>query len=91
MIVEWMIRLGGFIFDVIYAMLGVLPTLPEAGVNALDFIFDTMFAGVSLASIFIDFSFVKIVIPITIAILNFDHIIKFITYLLKKIPVLGIE
>mgnify|MGYP001337967719 CR=1 FL=1 len=91
MIIEWMIELGVTLFDVIFALLGVLPQMPEQGVAALDFVFNLMFDAVALAGIFIDFSFVKLLIPLAIAIFNFDHIVKFVMFILKKIPILGIE
>lgn len=91
MIVEWMIHVGELVFNVIFALLGVLPQMPQAGIQAIDFIFNTMFNAIGLAGIFMDLGFVKILIPITIAIFNFDHIFKFVMFILKKIPILGIE
>ncbi|MEM0174389.1 MAG: hypothetical protein QXI16_07790 [Sulfolobaceae archaeon] len=91
MLTEWMLELGVLIFHVIFAMLGVLPELSPSIINAIDYVFELMFSSVNLVNIFIDISMVKRLIPLTIAVLNFDHIIKFVTYILKKIPMLGIE
>ncbi|MEM3713888.1 MAG: hypothetical protein QXF82_02945 [Nitrososphaeria archaeon] len=91
MLIEWMVNLGVTLFDVVMSMLGVLPDLPESIIGAIDFMFDTMFSAVSLASIFLDFNMVKILIPLAIAIFNFDAIFKFIMFILKKIPILDIK
>ena len=91
MLVEWMINLGVSIFDVLMSMLGVLPDLPQAIIDAIDFVFGLMFDAVSLASIFVDFNMVKILIPLAIAIFNFDAIFKLIMFILKKIPILDIK
>lgn len=91
MIIEWMINLGVGLFDVILSMLGVLPNYPEPAIQTIDYVFDTMFAAVGLAGVFIDMNFVKIMIPIAIAIYNFDYIFKFIMFILKKIPIINIK
>lgn len=91
MIVEWMINLGVNLFDVLMSMIGVLPDLPQAIIDAIDFVFNLMFDGVALASIFLDFNMVKLLIPLAIAVFNFDAIVKLIMFILKKIPILDIK
>ena len=91
MLGKWMLNLGELIFDIIFAMLGVLPDLPTPIINVIDFIFDLLFDSVSLVSIFLDFNMIKLAIPIFIAIYNFDHLVKLVMFILKKIPILGIE
>ena len=51
MIIEWMINAGLSIFDGLMSMLGVLPDLPEAGISAIDYIFNIMSDAVGLAGI----------------------------------------
>lgn len=91
MLVEWMINLGVNIFDVIMSMLGVLPSLPQVGMDAIDFVFNKMYSAVGLVGIFLDMGFVKVMVPIAIAVFNFDHIVKFIMFILKKIPIINIK
>lgn len=91
MIIEWMINLGVSFFSGIMSMLGVLPDLPEKGIHAIDYIFGVMSGSVGLAGIFIDMNLVRILIPIAIAIFNFDHIFKFIMFVLKKIPIINVK
>lgn len=91
MIVEWMLEVGLFLFNTIFMMLGVLPDVPGPVRNVVDWFFNLVYNAVGLASVFVDFNMVKILIPLVIAILNFDHILKFIMFILKKIPILGIK
>lgn len=91
MLIEWMMNLGRVIFDAIFALGGVLPNFSPEVVDAVDTVFGYMFSAVSLVSIFVDMHMVKILIPLVIAIINFDWIIKFVMFVLKKIPILDIK
>ncbi|MDF2943577.1 MAG: hypothetical protein K0S01_2435 [Herbinix sp.] len=91
MIIEWMLNLGLVIFDAIFALLGVLPDLSPQIVTVVDYVFDFMFDGVSLAAVFVDFSLVKIMIPLVIGVLNLDRIIKTAMFIIKKIPIVDIK
>lgn len=91
MIVEWVIRLGKMLFDVIMVLLGVLPDMHPKVIEAVDIVFGYMFDAVSLVALFIDFDMVKILIPLVIAVLNFDHIYTFVLWVIKKIPILDIK
>jgi hypothetical protein len=82
---------GLLIFDAIFALLGILPDVPSPVRNAVDGVFDIMFSSVSLVSVFVDFNMIKILIPLTIAILNFDRIFKFIIFAIKKIPLINLK
>jgi hypothetical protein len=91
MIIEWMLKLGLTIIDIIFTLTGVLPSFPESITGAIDSIFQFMFNGVSLLSIFVDLNVVKVLIPIVIGIINFDKIVKLVMFILKKIPVVNIK
>ena len=91
MILEWMMSVGLYFIDVLNAMLGVLPQVPQPVVNALDGVFGIMFSAVNLVGIFVDLSMVKILIPLAIAIINADKIIKLVMFILKKIPIIDIK
>ncbi len=91
MLAEWMMELGLGLLDIIYSFLGVLPSFSSQVTNAVDGMFSIMFSGVNLVSIFIDMSMARILIPLAIAIINADKIIKLIMFILKKIPVLNIK
>ena len=91
MIIEWMLYAGQTLFDLIFMILGILPDLPSSVVSAIDELFNFMFSGVSLVSIFIDIGMVKTLVPYVIAIINFDNIAKIVMFVLKKIPMLAIR
>ncbi|MFQ6972426.1 hypothetical protein [Enterocloster citroniae] len=41
--------------------------------------------------VFIDMSMVKILLPVLLIVVNFEHVWKFTMFILRKIPFLGIE
>ncbi len=91
MIVEWMMQLGIGILDIMYSMLGVLPSFSTDVTNAINTFFDIIFGAVSLVSIFVDIEMVKILVPLAIGIINFDKIIKLVMFIVKKIPIINVK
>jgi hypothetical protein len=91
MIIEWMLKLGLTIIDVLFVLTGALPAVPEGIENAVDSVFNFMFSGVNLLSIFLDMNVVKVLIPIVIGVINFDNIAKLVMFILKKVPVVNIK
>lgn len=91
MIVERMADLGLGLIDIIYSLLGVLPSFSEQITNSIDAFFDIIFGAVGLISIFVDIGMVKILVPLVIGIINFDKVIKLVMFVLKKIPVINIK
>lgn len=85
------------LFELVYALLSIvfapinLPDLPEGIQSVFDDFLDIIISGVDLASLIIDFNVVKWLVPIVIAVANFDKIWSAIMFILKKIPFLGIE
>ena len=91
MIAEWGLQLGMTIFDILYMLIDSLPNFPPNVINTIDYIFELMFSAVNLAGVFLDLGMVKTLIPIVIAVLNFDKMVKLIIFAIKKIPFLGME
>lgn len=91
MIVELILKLGNVVLNIIFGLLGVLPDVPQKILDVVDKIFDMLLQGVSLFTLFVDIDLVKILVPILIAIINFDNLYHLIIYILKKIPFIGIE
>ena len=91
MIIEWLLKAGTLLLTAIFSLLDLLPNMPQTVMNVVDGIFDIMYQGVNLASVFIDFNMVKILIPIIIAIINFDKILSLIMFILKKIPFIAVK
>ena len=85
------------IFDAILALLKIvfgilpnLPDLPESVKNSLNTVFDTIFDNIDLLGLFIRIDTIKVLVPLLIIAINFEHIYHFTMWILKKIP-LSIE
>lgn len=90
-IIELMLSLVRILIDVIFAFLGILPDMPDSLITALDEFMGLIYMGANLVALFLPMDTVRILIPIVIAIINFDKILKIVIFVLKKIPFLGIE
>lgn len=91
MIIQWGMDLGIGILDLIYSFLGVLPSFSSDITAAIDTFFQFLFSAVGLVSIFVPLNMVKILVPMVIAIINMENIIRLIMFILKKIPVINIK
>lgn len=75
-------------------ILGILPdivSVPDVVVDGINSFLDIIFNNLDLLNVFVPVSTIKLVIPIAIIIMNFEHIYKLIMWIIKKIPFLGIE
>lgn len=81
------------IFDAILALLklifGILPDIPDfpdSIMSSLDKVFDTIFNNLDLLGLFVNIDTIKILVPLLIIVINFEHIYHFTMWILKKIP-----
>ena len=85
------------LFELVYTLLSIvlspiqLPQMPEGIQNVFDEILDVLTGAVGLASVILDFSVVKWLIPVVLVVANFDKVWSMIMFILRKIPFLGIE
>jgi len=91
MIVEGIMNLGKGIMNTLYSLLGVLPHFDSSIVSSVDSVFEIMFDSIDLVGVFVDFKMVRILIPVVIAIINFDRILKIVMFVIKKIPIAGMK
>ena len=92
MLTEALINAGMFLFDVILNFLDLLPDMPEEVVTVLDEFFDLIFTnGWSIACFVIPMDFALMLLPLVILVANFERVYHLIMWVLRKIPVLGIE
>lgn len=91
MLMEGLCWLVENILNGILALLDVLPDFPAAFVNIVDEFFALIFDNLYLISFFVRMDTIRIAIPILIVVLNFEHLYKFIMWILRKIPMLGIK
>lgn len=92
MLTEALINAGMFLFDVILNFLDLLPDMPEEVVTVLDEFFDLIFTnGWSIACFVIPMDFALMLLPLVILVANFERVYHLIMWVLRKIPMLGIE
>mgnify|MGYP003202203910 CR=1 FL=1 len=75
-------------------MLSVNPAydlVPDQIVSIVDRVLLYVKSGLGLLWLFVPFELVKVMIPLVIAVVNFDKLYSFAVWVLKKIPMLGIE
>lgn len=87
MITEAIFALVTLILNGILNLLDVLPDFPETLVSSINSFFDLIFSNLSLLSFFVRIETIQIIIPLFILVYNFEHIYKFIMWIVRKIPV----
>lgn len=90
MIIEGIMNLILTLLQTVFAPLE-LPDLPASIQSVIDEFIAILTGAVGLFSVFFRMSTVKILVPLVIAIANFDKLYSLIMYILRKIPFLGIE
>lgn len=68
-----------------------LPDMPEAVTSIIDELFSLLSGSVGLMGVFLDLSMLKLLLPVLLIVINFEHVWKFTMFILRKIPFLGIE
>ena len=68
-----------------------LPDMPEAVTSVVDELFALLRGTVGMMGIFLDLKMLKILLPVLLIVINFEHVWKFTMFILRKIPFLGIE
>lgn len=91
MIFEGLCWLVKAILNGIMNVLDVLPDFPASFVAIIDEFFALIFDNLYLISFFVRMDTIRIAIPILIVLLNFERVYKFIMWILRKIPALGIN
>lgn len=91
MITQALCWLVEFLLNAILMLLDILPDFPASFVNVLNEFFGLIFDNVFLLSFFVRISTIKIAIPILIVVMNFEHVYRFIMWILRKIPALNIK
>lgn len=76
-----------------FAVFGLLPVIPslEGLTGSIDIVFDFIVEGISLMGIFIRPFTVVTILPLLAAVIAFFEIYDITLWILKKIPVLGIQ
>lgn len=68
-----------------------IPSAGEEFTNGISYFSTMLNTGQDLIDLFIPWSLVKFGLPLLIVVVNFERIYNFIMWILRKIPMLGIE
>lgn len=75
----------------IFSMLPSLPEMPDKIVNSIDNFLDLIFNNAGLVGLILPLDLVKVILPLTIIVINFDYIYGLILWVLKKIPFINVN
>ena len=90
MVIEIIFNLVLALLKLVFGILPDVPSLPDSMVSSLDNVFNTIFGHLELLGLFVRIDTIKILVPLLIIAINFEHIYHFTMWILKKIP-LSIE
>lgn len=90
MLIEGLISIVLFLIKLLMAVLPDLPGLPDSAITSITNVINMAVTNASaLIGIFVRVSTLKAAIPILIVLMQFDHILEFITWILRKVPFLN--
>ena len=91
MIIETFLDLIYQLNNFIFSMLPSLPQMPDTITSALDNFLNLIFEYAGLIGILLPLDLVKVILPLSIIVINFEHIYGLILWVLKKIPFLSMD
>lgn len=76
------------IYKLLTTVFGVLPNIPDFDgfTDSLNIVLDTIFNNLSLLGVFVRPQTIHIIVPVFLAIYNFEHIYHFIMWIIRKLP-----
>lgn len=88
MIIESIFNLIFFLLKTVFNLLPTLPNLSNENViGVYDFFDNFIFSNLELIDIFIRPSTIKLIVPLLIIVINFEHIWEFIMFIWRKLPI----
>ena len=91
MIIEGILNIVTSLLYFVLNLLPDVPDLPEALTSPITTVLDLIFNNVGLLDLFLPLNIVKLIIPLWLIVDNFDKIYSIVFWIIKKIPILGIE
>lgn len=91
MITEFFINTVGGLVNLVFSILPNLPDLPDTAYNSINSFFDLIFNYMGLIDIFVPLQHIRILVPLVLIVVNFEHIYNLVMWVLKKIPMLNIN
>jgi len=68
-----------------------IPQFPADFVNGINNIFDLIFDNLSMVSLFLPWSIITVGIPLLLVIINLDKLYSALMWILRKIPMIGMN
>lgn len=90
MIIKAIFELILGLLKLVFGFLPNLPSFPNNIMTSLDKVFTTIFDNLNLLGLFVNIDTIKVLVPLVIIVVNFEHIYHFTMWIIKKIP-LSIE
>ena len=87
MIVEAIINLITLLLKTVLGVLPDIPDFPQSLLTSIDNVATTIFGNLNLLGLFVRIDTIKILVPLVIVAVNFEHIYHFAMWLIKKLPI----
>lgn len=68
-----------------------IPDFPSALTDAIDSVLSLIFDNLGIVGLFVRWQTIVVSIPLVIIIINMDKLYKLVMWILKKIPMLGMQ
>lgn len=91
MIIDKLFEMGFWLFDLLLSFLEDLPLVPDSFTIKLDLFVDFIQGGLCVVNCFLDLDFIKKAIVVWLAITFTEQAYQLLMWVLRKIPMLGIE
>lgn len=91
MISNVFLQIGFWLMDLLIVSMEQLPQVPDGFMMVIVEFINFISGGISAVNCFLDLPFIVVCIPIWLAIATLDKTYHIIMWVLRKIPVLGIE
>lgn len=86
MIIELIITAITAVLKLVFGILPNIPQLPNSVLTSLQNVFQVIFDNVGLLGLFVRISTIKLLVPLVIIVVNFEHIYHFVLWIIKKLP-----
>lgn len=90
MIIEALLNIVKLLVNLLFGWVQI-PPVPDAITSVVDTVFRYIEQGMLIVYIFAPRELVQVLLPLVIIVVNFEHLYKLGMWILKKIPMVGIE
>lgn len=91
MIIKGLFELVYNLLNVILTPFSIVPDMPSSVSGNVSAFVDFIFSPIRIFLFFVNVPVIRALIPLTILVLNMEHIWDGILWILKKLPFIGIE